>query len=109
MSRLITILLALSVTIGTGFLGRPAGTLVAAQSGGSELDLPAMTLTPADLDDAGLPGFGVSYVGDHSSGWRTIGDVAYDSIANYTDSPEGLTLDRLNVNLSKTGWLRQYR
>ncbi len=88
-----------------GVASRP----VAAQSDEVALDLPAMTLTPADLDEAGLPGFGLAYVSDHTSGWRTIGDTAHDSPAVQADGLGHLTLDQLHYTLPQTGWLRHYR
>jgi outer membrane protein assembly factor BamB len=72
------------------------------------LDLAAMALTPGDLEQAGYTGFGVASVDDDSSGWRTLGDVASDSIAgNYyfsLASPEPI-----DVGLAQAGWQRQYQ
>jgi outer membrane protein assembly factor BamB len=103
---LLLLLLALMAhLVRVGAAGMPA----AAKEGDAPLDLPAMTLTPADLEQAGLAGFGLAYVADHNSGWRTSGDVAYDSPAHQADGWGDLTLDQINVKLPRTGWLRQYR
>lgn len=88
----------------TGIAGQP----VAAQSDDVILDLPAMALTPADLEEAGLPGFGQARYDDANPGWRTIGDVVFDSpAANFLCCLD--KIDRLNLELSRTGWQRQYR
>jgi outer membrane protein assembly factor BamB len=84
------------------------GATDATQEQNVSLDLAAMALTPADLEQAGLAGFGVASVEADSSGWRSLGDVAIDSIAgNYWLSLE--TPEPLNVGLAQAGWQRQYR
>jgi outer membrane protein assembly factor BamB len=88
--------------------GARAGATAATQDQNIPPDLAAMALTPADLEQAGLVGFGVASVDADSSGWRMLGDVAVDSIAgNYWLSLQ--TPEPINVGLAQAGWQRQYR
>jgi outer membrane protein assembly factor BamB len=102
--RLLVTLLVL-----TGLIAPILQSGVAAQGDEVTLDLPAMTLTPADVDEAGLPGFGLAFVTQHTTGWRSLGDAAHDSPTQFADGLGELTLDQLHYSLAQTGWLRQYR
>src|SRR5690348_7522468 len=66
----LTLLVLPSLTFGI----RPRSALAADAT--ETIDLPAIALSPGDVVDAGLDGFGIAVVGPQSSGWQSIGDVA---------------------------------
>jgi outer membrane protein assembly factor BamB len=107
--RAIALFLVLVAIVAPGFQTVVANTPVAVQDGGAAPDLPAMTLTPADLDQVGLTGFGTGWVNDDNPGWRTIGDAVADSPAANVVNGGLARIDQLNVDVSRAGWRRQYR
>jgi hypothetical protein len=107
--RLLVLALVLAAMIGPGLGLDDAGRTAAARTAAPPLDLPAMVPTTDDLAAAGLDGFGSVVLGGvTSSGWVSLGDATFDSVAGFAEGSQHAG-GQLVFDLDQTGWQRQYR
>ncbi|MCC6792400.1 MAG: hypothetical protein IT336_11980, partial [Thermomicrobiales bacterium] len=71
-------------------------------------NLPAIAITPSDIEAVGLSNFALAWVGGFSTGWMTMGETAGDSIAA-TDIVDLTVRAPVDFEFVQVGWLQGYR
>ncbi len=99
---LLVVSLAQSLAVGAGSRILPVASPIASPvPGAPALDLAAMALTPSDLDELGLPGFG-----QQTSAFLTLEEQA-EQLA--TSASLGIDADAIGSGLAEAGFQRRYQ